>query len=176
MSVACSNSLKMPGLLKLFARKLWAAVRLSPAEIVLGLQVCYWLVRVKWGLSVRPFRTVTAMVSRSARKRPRKAAPPAHGGAGSPVGGFGPVEIGWWVERVARHLPGSYSCLPRALTAHLLCRRRGYEPVLRVGALRDSAGELQAHAWLEFQGQIVIGDLPNLGDYQQFDRAEELTL
>lgn len=46
------------------------------------------------------------------------------------------------------------SCLPQSLTLWWLLRRRGIESQLRIG-VRKVAGELEAHAWVECQGQVL---------------------
>jgi hypothetical protein len=46
------------------------------------------------------------------------------------------------------------TCLPQSLTLWWLLRRRGIDSQLRIG-VRKVAGELEAHAWVEFQGQVI---------------------
>ena len=46
-------------------------------------------------------------------------------------------------------------CLPRALTACLLLWRSGVPATLRIGVKRFPFG---AHAWVECDGQMVLGD------------------
>jgi hypothetical protein len=54
---------------------------------------------------------------------------------------------------VYRRFPGGGTCLREALvTGHLL---RRFDPVLRIGAARDTDG-IHAHAWLEV-GSSVLG-------------------
>ncbi len=60
------------------------------------------------------------------------------------------------LDRAARCGPGHPSCLPRALALWWLLRRRGIPADLRIGA-RRAAGRLEAHAWVEHDGQ-VLGD------------------
>jgi hypothetical protein len=56
-------------------------------------------------------------------------------------------------------------CLARALTAQILLNRQGYLPKLCIGVSKGQNGKLQAHAWIECQGQVVIGNLSNLSDF-----------
>lgn len=53
-------------------------------------------------------------------------------------------------------------CLPRALTACLLLWRGGVPATLHIGVKRYPFG---AHAWVECDGQTVIGDTPD--DWRQ---------
>lgn len=71
----------------------------------------------------------------------------------------------WAVEVISRYSPGTTTCLPRALVTQLLLARRGYTPVLRIGVAHSETGKLEAHAWVENQGNIVIG---KLGDLARF--------
>ena len=61
----------------------------------------------------------------------------------------------WSVEAISRRLPGS-TCLSRALAAQRLLARWGYASELCLGVARSDR-ELRAHAWLERQGEIVVG-------------------
>ena len=47
-------------------------------------------------------------------------------------------------------------CLPTALVAQSMLRRRGVASKLCLGVCRDASG-LAAHAWLEIDGRIVFG-------------------
>jgi len=64
--------------------------------------------------------------------------------------------IAWAVTTTSRFIPGT-TCLPQALAAQLLLNRHGYEARLCIGVARERAGQLEAHAWIESQGQVVIG-------------------
>lgn len=59
------------------------------------------------------------------------------------------------IRRAARILPAQ--CLPQAVAGGCLLRRSGLTPKVRLGVAR--AGErLDAHAWLECDGVVVIGE------------------
>ena len=60
------------------------------------------------------------------------------------------------VSAVQRNLPGHWSCLHAALALTLLLEENALQPVLRIGALKDSA-LFQAHAWVELNGVVLIG-------------------
>jgi hypothetical protein len=64
--------------------------------------------------------------------------------------------IAWAIERAAA-LPGMNAlCLPRALAAHAMLRRRGIASRLCLGVARDR-GELSAHAWIEIGDKTLVG-------------------
>lgn len=88
-----------------------------------------------------------------------------HGSANASPTGNGWYSVVWAIEKASRYSPGSVKCLARALTAEVLLKRRGYQPELRYGVLKSSAETFQAHAWVELQGQTILGQLPDLKDY-----------
>jgi hypothetical protein len=58
------------------------------------------------------------------------------------------------VGAASRHGPYRASCLPQSLTLWWLLRRQGIVSQVRIG-VRKVMGELEAHAWVEFQGQVL---------------------
>ena len=65
--------------------------------------------------------------------------------------------IAWAVEAASRRIPG-ITCLPRAIVAHILLGRCGQTSELRLGAALKPGGRLEAHAWVEVSGRVVIGE------------------
>jgi hypothetical protein len=61
------------------------------------------------------------------------------------------------VETASRRTPGLKTCLAQALAAQVLLTRRGYPALLRIGVAKGERQQLQAHAWVESEGKIVIG-------------------
>lgn len=99
------------------------------------------------GVMAVPFRRLRAFTLRVARPRPGSPQPPP--GEAS--------RIGWAVESSSRFVPGT-RCLTRALAGEALLARRGHPAELRLGVARDPNGAVQAHAWVECYGRVVIGD------------------
>lgn len=64
--------------------------------------------------------------------------------------------VAWAVERAAALPWMNALCLPRALAAHAMLRRRGIASKLCLGVAR-AGGELTAHAWIEIGEQKVVG-------------------
>jgi hypothetical protein len=54
-------------------------------------------------------------------------------------------------------MPGT-TCLTRALAATVLLERSGYPAQVRIGFGRNEESRLVAHAWVESDGPIVLGD------------------
>lgn len=64
----------------------------------------------------------------------------------------------WAVTAVSRRLLPNRPCLPQALAAQFLLRRRGARPAhLRIGVARNDDGSIEAHAWLERDGRVLLG-------------------
>jgi hypothetical protein len=66
-------------------------------------------------------------------------------------------EIGWAVTRSARYVPFKAVCLPQAMAARVMLKRRGVPSVMHFGAARGEDKPLDAHAWLDAAGVEVTG-------------------
>lgn len=64
-----------------------------------------------------------------------------------------------------RYMPGGAKCLARALTTQVLMKRQSYMPQLHIGVAKGEQGQLEAHAWIEYDQKIIIGELQNLSQY-----------
>jgi hypothetical protein len=98
----------------------------------------------KLGLKLLPFRVLRRLVE--SLSRPIVWWPASEQ--------FSVEKIAWAVELVSRYVPAT--CLSRALAAQVLLARRGYPVLLHFGAVKEGERFL-AHAWLESEGQVVIG-------------------
>lgn len=70
--------------------------------------------------------------------------------------GTAPVNrLTWSIEVAAKSMKGA-TCLCKALALQRLLARNGYDSELRIGV--NKLGEkFVAHAWLVYQGQVLIG-------------------
>jgi hypothetical protein len=57
-----------------------------------------------------------------------------------------------------RFVPGASNCLVRALATQTLLGRFGHRSDLRIGVRKAGDGGIAAHAWLECDGAVVVGD------------------
>jgi hypothetical protein len=152
------------------ARKLLA---LPAADRWLLAHATFLVVAVRLGLWLLPFRIVRRLivsVSGSGTSSDGNATRPL---APSGSGGWGvkatPERIAWAVNVASQYVPAA-ACLSRALAAEVLLAWHGYPAQLRIGVAKGARGQLEAHAWLEREGQILIGGavhdrfrpLPNL--------------
>lgn len=65
------------------------------------------------------------------------------------------ARVGWAIAAAARYLPWRPVCLPQAVTAQWMLRRRGIPSTLYLGA--DPARGYDAHAWVRAGTTIVTG-------------------
>ena len=82
--------------------------------------------------------------------------------------GYREIELNDIVRAVnisTHYMPGGAKCLARALTTQVLMKRQGYSPQLYIGVAKGEQGQLEAHAWIEYDQKIVIGELLNLSRY-----------
>ena len=66
-------------------------------------------------------------------------------------------EIGWAVTRSARYVPFNAVCLPQAMAARVMLKRRGVASVMHFGAAKGTDKPHDAHAWLDAAGVEVTG-------------------
>ena len=85
-------------------------------------------------------------------------------------------QIIWGVNVATRYMPGGAKCLARALTTQILMIHSGFSPELCIGVAKAQSGELEAHAWIKYQGYVVIGHLPDLPRYIQLPSLEGIKL
>lgn len=118
-------------------------LRLPWRERAWLLQVAALLWAVRLGLWLLPFQLVRRVVTQYAQPSARAA-------------GLPPERVAWAVVSASLVVPAA-TCLVQALAAQLLLGRRGCATQLRIGVARGDAGQIEAHAWLENDGTIVIG-------------------
>jgi hypothetical protein len=60
------------------------------------------------------------------------------------------------VARVSQFVPKA-TCLTQAIAALILLNLKNYPATLRIGVARNNEGRFEAHAWVESDGNVVIG-------------------
>ena len=132
------------------------AAQLSASERRLLLKSGLVVAGIRAGLSFLPFRRMVRIVDRLQ----------GHGGAARRPAP--PVEqIAWSVRTSARLIPKA-SCLTQALAGKLLLGQYGYVTRLEIGASRGDDQTFEAHAWLDYEGRIVLGELPDHARFRPF--------
>ena len=61
------------------------------------------------------------------------------------------------IERVGHGLFPKNPCLTQAIVVQRLLRKKGYASDLRIGVRKGHGQPLEAHAWVEYRGAVVIG-------------------
>jgi hypothetical protein len=106
------------------------------------------------GLWLLPFRALPGLLAKVAgRPSPPLSQPRERGRGGE---GLPAERIAWAVAVVSSYVPAA-TCLTQALAAQALLARRDCPAQLRIGVARGAHGQLEAHAWLDVDGQAVIG-------------------
>lgn len=104
------------------------------------------MLAMKLALTLLPYRKLSGLIDRLGR-------------AVSPLGqapAASPERIAWAVARASCLVPKS-TCLTQALAAKVLLERSGHPAQVRVGFGRSEDARLVGHAWVESDGQVVLG-------------------
>lgn len=75
-------------------------------------------------------------------------------------------QTAWAVRAAADHLPFELLCLPRALATKFLLRNVS-SLTLEIGVEINSLKIFEAHAWVERNGSVIIGDWPGTVSYKR---------
>lgn len=127
---------------------------LTISDRILLVQAGIVLLGIRLGLRLLPFQTLYRLVSKitsATTELPE-------------VDSTSIDKVSWAVVTVSRYLP-KVKCLARALTTQILLSWRGKSANLCIGVAKGESGKLEAHAWVESRGKILIGDLPDLSRY-----------
>ena len=128
-------------------KRLRRFLALPPIERRLVVRAALLLGVIRLGLRLLPFRTLWRLLNQAPRAS-----------VGSPTAThFSPDRIAWAVRVASPVVLGVKPCLAQSLAVRLLLRRRGYPARLHLGVARGEGGQVQAHAWVETNGRVVIG-------------------
>jgi hypothetical protein len=127
-------------------------VRLAPAERRLVRRALFLIAAIRLGLWMLPLRVLRRTLAQAGRRKP------AHEERASLPAG----DLALAVRRAARFVPRA-SCLAQALAVQYLLARQGMPSEVHLGISKRD-GDLAAHAWVEWDGQVIAcgGDC---GDY-----------
>ena len=104
------------------------------------------MLAMKLALTLLPYRKLSGLIDRLGRA----VSPLGHTPAASPE------RIAWAVARASCFVPKA-TCLTQALAAKVLLERSGHPAQVRVGFGRSEDARLVGHAWVESDGQVVLG-------------------
>ena len=127
-------------------RRLRKLLALSPEErrlLVRAVLLVAWVRTLLW---ILPFSAVRRfLLAGDSRVIPRRWGENSH-----------PQQTARAVARAARLVPRA-NCLTQALAVRALLARTQYPSQLRIGVARTARGAIEAHAWLESDGVVLIG-------------------
>ena len=134
---------------------------LSTADRSLLLKSAFLLGVITLGLELRSFQTM----QRFSMGKRQKTARVRH--ADRPLAN----RIAWAVRVASRYVPAA-TCLSQALAARMLLKQQGYPARLHIGVAKGERGQLEAHAWVESEGSIVVGNSRDLSRYTPLPSLE----
>ena len=126
-------------------------IELTPQERSLLLRAVILVATVRVSLWTMPFRAVRKLLAKSPATSVKLAAIPVK-------------RLSWAVQAAARRIPAA-SCLTQAFALQHLLARAGHIAELHIGVAKDAARGFQSHAWVEYRGQILLGDNGELEHY-----------
>ena len=137
---------------------------LAPVNRVVLLEALVLVLAVRVALRVLPFAIVRRGLDRWAHVKIGTTAHDVRHVRDVRSAGFQPGRVAWAVSAIGRRARGT-TCLTEALAADTMLRRYGHAPSLKIGVRRGAVISLDAHAWVEVGGAVVIGTTPLLAEY-----------
>ncbi|MEO1429121.1 MAG: lasso peptide biosynthesis B2 protein [Cyanobacteria bacterium J06632_19] len=139
-------------------RKLNKIFRLSPKDLYLFFVTFILLGTIRLGLWLIELSVLLKLVQKVSKPE-------------FPLLGINKIQSALSLEKIVsainlatRNMPGGAKCLARALTVRTLMSRYAYSPELCIGVAKNEE-KFEAHAWIEYQGQVIVGFLPDLPRY-----------
>src|SRR5215204_1259008 len=128
-------------------KRLRKFLHLPSGERRLLVKAALLLGAIRLGLWLLPFRTLRRMITQWSQ---------VSGGLRKPDDQYSEERIVWGVTKASQYVPQA-TCLTQALAAQVLLARRGHPALLRIGFVKGEEDRLEAHAWLESRGEVLIG-------------------
>lgn len=129
-------------------------LRLKHADYAMLSKALVCVTAARLGLWLLPFRTLCAL--------PEKIG--AHGSKSSSSNKQLVAKVGWAIAAVSRFVPQA-TCLTQALAAQTLLKTLSQPARMRIGVAKGERGNLEAHAWVESGGRVIVGQSENLSRY-----------
>jgi hypothetical protein len=145
---------------------LYKLFRLSYHDRRLLVTAAFFLTVIKLGLLLLPFQKLRILMARLLK--PSNSLPKRYHTTVE--------EVAWAVSSASSHIPGTRTCLPRALATYGLLTRFGIPADLRIGVRRNREGFFQAHAWVEARDGVLICDLENLAQFIPLPQLDQKIL
>lgn len=130
-------------------------LRLQPADRRLLIRSVALVSFIRGWLWLAPYRPLHRLLNRLATKTSDN----------SKISKRYPERAAWAVNAASHRIPGARTCLVEALALEFILQRHGFPADLRLGVCHDPQGRVRAHAWVECDGKIVMGET-DLKNYQ----------
>ena len=137
----------------------------GPSDWWLLLRTGLLLLGIRTGLFLFSFKRMLRLVARAGQ--PARHAPPSQSEL---------ARLIWAVSRMSQFILSDAPCLTQALALQILFGRRGVATDLRIGVAREESGGLEAHAWVEREGKVVIGGANSPELYTPLPSLENISL
>jgi hypothetical protein len=131
-------------------------IKLPRNEKKVFFQAIYYLIVFRIKLTRIPPKTLFAEVAKATRNTSKVQQPRCET----------PERIARMVHQASRFVPNT-TCLSKALAGFVIFTKNYYKSDLHIGVFVDDKRTLEAHAWLSYDGRVIIGDLPDLSKYQE---------
>lgn len=131
-------------------------VRLAPQDRNLFLKAYILLIIVRLGLFLRSFNRLCKLLERFSSSN-------------SSTVSDRPLlirRVAWAVDASCKLMPGSVKCLARAMTMKTLLDLHHCPSTLMIGVDKNEVKQLEAHAWVEYEGHVVMGQLHDLNRFK----------
>lgn len=136
-------------------RKKWYEPKLNRGGKKLFLQAYILILMIRLGLYILPFQRLQSLILKAeGLKFVSMMVPDATVRA-----------IALSVERSAKYSIGNPLCLAKALATVVLMSIYGFPYQINIGVAKGKSDNLEAHAWVESEGRVIVGYLPDLSRY-----------
>ncbi|OCC15629.1 hypothetical protein DBT_0980 [Dissulfuribacter thermophilus] len=147
--------------------KLSRFICLEPLEKRLFFLSLGWILFTRFALTIFPFKKTLALVESQAKKYLKN--PKATSGE------ISVARLAWLISRAAHIVPGS-TCLVQALAGKIIFASQGINPKFHIGVNMQEKHDLEAHAWLTLDGEVILGQMPNLSKFKPLSGASLLDI
>lgn len=124
--------------------------RRNGSDRLLFIEAFGWLAVAKLLVHTIPFRRLAKRLGQPQQVTPATIEPATRAVAS---------RVSWAVQTAAHYIPFGFVCLPQAIAAQAMLRRRGVPSTLYLGVAPDRRKNeaITAHAWLRAGDKIVTG-------------------
>ena len=145
-------------------RRLYKFLLLPTGEKVFFIKAVLLTMIVKFGLLIFPLNIIRQFTDYILQLLPKHQ-----------IKRLSTEKISWAVSTAGGYLLGAKNCLSQALVAQILLKQNGYPANLNFGASKDNEIKLEAHAWVESEGKIIVGEA-TIKDYTPLLTIKEKNL